>query len=115
MRATPNYFMERRTNLRKAKRSIDGGPWRSAGHGVTEFAYLYSNGGTKAKPASPVAYWFRDVPALVARLEELITAKLAQPRRVRSLDVAAFGYLVERSALADLAECVVYQDGNKPA
>lgn len=110
---TPNYFWERRTNIRRGASgvSIDGGPWRSARDGVSELVYLFTNGGTKAEPGDPVGYWFRDLPALVLRIEMLINAGIAMPRRVRSLDVSAFGYAVPRGEFGDLCECVVYKDG----
>lgn len=104
---TPNFFIERSTNIRKGNRHLLGGPWRSLSHGVKEFVYLYSNGGTKAAPGDPIAYWFRDLPALVARLD----ANKYPTRSVRSVAVSALGYLVPRSALVDLAECILYHAG----
>ena len=108
MLATPSYFMEARTNLRRTKESLVGGPWRARNHSVNEFVYLFSNSGSAAEPGEPVAFWFDDVPALVKRLDEGILDGEWEIRRNRALDVSYFGYLVPRAKLAHLAQEVRY-------
>lgn len=109
---TPNFFWEKSTVIHAGNHYLQGGPWRAAKDKVDTLVYLYSNGGTKDAPGAPVAYWFENVPALVARLDELIARRprVAHPRRIRNLKVTAQGYLVDRDLLADLdgVMCVTY-------
>lgn len=106
--ATPNMFMERWTEHRAEGWRIDGGPWRAAKHGVATFVYLHQNGGTKDAPLPPVAWWFDDVPALVARIDDMHARKRFQQRGVLSGAVRAIGLLVPRAAVEDLARRVGY-------
>lgn len=113
---TPNLFAERSSVIAQSGgrpgRFLQGGPWRALMHGVREFAYLFANGGTKAKPAPPVCWWFTDVPALVARLN--ILEPTLQIRRVRSGMVTAVGLLVPRDLLEPLAVVTVYKPEAEP-
>lgn len=112
--ATPSFFMERGTVV-NGSHFLLGGPWRAARDGVDVFIYLYANAGEdRAKPAGHIAYWFNDVPALVARLDKLREEcpKKIGKRQVRSLKVTARGYLYPRDLLLDGltgVETILYQ------
>lgn len=100
--ATPNFFMELRTRIAGHPGEYVGGPWRAASHGVDRFVYLYHN---PARTPS-VAYWFDNVPELVAHLDG--NRESYQTRRVRYGRVTAVGLLVPRAGVRHLCRRVVY-------
>lgn len=112
--ATPNFFLERWTVVLGTGKRLPGGPWRTAAHGIDLFVYLFLP--PVGKQWVPAAWWFTDVPALVAVLEELIALKRAAWRSVANQGVRAEGLLVRRDLLESLlsASCrrVEYGGGN---
>lgn len=118
---TPNFFMEKSTVVHGAGKAVGkvlrGGPWRAAHDQVDTFVMLFRNGGTKDNPSPPVAYWWEDVPALVAKLEELVATRprVVFPRRIRNLRVSAQGYLVERELLAGVPGVMMISYEEAPA
>jgi hypothetical protein len=102
--ATPNMFFEQRTRVAGKPGELLGGPWRALADGVDTFVYLYHN---PKRGGASRAYWFYDVPALVAHLDANLDGY--EVRRVRGGRLTAVGVLVPRKSLKELAERVVYQ------
>lgn len=104
---TPNFCMERTSQ--RGGGTWDGGPWRSARDGIEVFVYLFRH-------PVPTAWWFEDVPALVARLEELIAARRCHQRFVYSGGIRAACWLVRRKLLcAGLAHRIEQYEGRTAA
>ena len=91
MEKTANFFWERWSDMDKKK---PGGPWQSHKHKVKRFVYMFVR--------HNVYYEFQDVPALVARLDELIASKKYKPFPVKNRGWITVGYPIPRTELADL-------------
>jgi hypothetical protein len=102
--ATPNFFLEQRTRVAGKPGELLGGPWRALAEGVDTFVYLYHN---PKRGGASRAYWFYDLPALVAHLDGHLEDY--EVRRVRGGRLTAVGVLVPRKTLRGLSERVVYQ------
>lgn len=97
---TPNFFMELLTVV--GGRELVGGPWRARADGVDTFVYLYHS-----PDRSPSwAYWFYDLPALVAELDR--NPSRWQMRAVKLDQLRATGLLVPRTKLSHLYTQVRY-------
>lgn len=89
MDKTPNFFMERWSN---AEKKYPGGPWQAHLKGVEVFVYLFI---THKK-----WFIFRDMPALLARLEEVTEGKYVH--NIPNRGWTTQGYRVPRALLKDL-------------
>jgi len=88
---TGNFFMERWSDV--ANRKL-GGPWRAYEDGVDCFVYFY--------PKDNLYFYFRDVPALIERLNSL-TSELAEVS-IQNRAWTTIGFKVPRVKLEDLYE-----------
>lgn len=100
---TPNFFMELLTTA-PGGYEVVGGPWRALADKVHTFVYLYHKPGRSPS----VAYWFRDLPALVHELDT--RPSRWQMRSVKLDQLRATGLLVPRAALSGLYEEVRYEE-----
>lgn len=89
MENTPNFFIERWSDLEKKKL---GGPWQAYEKGVHIFVYLFIKNKTW--------FIFRDMPALIARLDKLTES--AYGINIPNKGWTTQGYRVKRSDLQDL-------------
>jgi hypothetical protein len=89
MQKTPHLFIER-----WSRRNVDGGPWQSKNHNVKKFVYWYVRNG--------VVYEF-SLDALLERVERLIIEKNLRLVPVYNEGYTAYGYLIRREWVADLA------------
>lgn len=91
--ATPNFFMERWSDLEKQK---PGGPWQALGKGITYFVYMF--------PVSNAIYIF-DTATLVTALELL---ESPNKRNIANRTWTTQGWLVPRSEIIEIAKGLHY-------
>lgn len=89
MEKTDNFFIERFSDLNKKS---PGSVWQAHGHGCEIFVYYFVRHNTW--------FVFRDIPALIERLEVLTKGKGLVYIKNKAWTTA--GYKVKRSDLADL-------------
>jgi hypothetical protein len=89
MEKTPNFFIERWSDFQNKK---PGGPWQASEKGVHIFVYLFIQNKTW--------FIFRDMPALLKRLEELTDKAYAI--NIPNRGWTTQGYRVKRADLQDL-------------
>jgi hypothetical protein len=90
MEKTPNFFIERYSDFHK---QTPGSLWQAHEHGCSIFCYYFVR--------HDLWFEFRDIPALITRLEEL------QPRSliwVKNKSWITAGFTVKRELLKDLYE-----------
>lgn len=92
---TPNFFFERFSVLAQQK---PGGPWQSYEKGADLFVYQFV--------LTSEAYIFRDITALIARIDYLVHEHSLKPRKVANRTYFASGYAVERTLFKDLYEYI---------
>jgi hypothetical protein len=87
MEATPNFFMERVSNMNNGK---PGGPWRAAEDGINHFVYLFLQ--------DKAFFWF-EPKGLVEFLDSLIISM--KPKYINNGSYATMGFAIPREALTD--------------
>lgn len=95
MEKSVNFFVEKYSDLNKRK---PGGPWQAIEKGSTVFIYLFITNKTW--------YVFKDIPALVAKLE-VLTEKMGMVY-IKNRAWTTAGYKIKRASLADLYEEKVF-------
>lgn len=88
---TGNFFMEQWSDV--AKRKL-GGPWRACQDEVDCFVYFY--------PKENIYFYFRDVPALVEKLNQLTEEMKSTTVPNRAWNTV--GWKIPRTELEDLYE-----------
>jgi hypothetical protein len=96
LEATPNFFIERWSDVQNKK---PGGPWQAHEKGVHVFVYLFIQNKTW--------FIFRDMPALIERLDQLTEGKYAI--NIPNKGWTTQGYRVKRADLQDLFQMETFK------
>jgi len=91
MDRTHNFFFERFSNV---ETQSPGGIWQAALKGSTCFVYLFIN--------NKRWFIFEDLPALCAKVEQLIIDKNLVMHKVQNRNWVTGGYKIPRAAVRDL-------------